>query len=693
MLWLSRVLLVVNSAALSLRNLSPQLDHWRTCTLAAMAISVSRNLAWQNKALLASTLALLSVVYWQGWNVSTLRQLISPSDTKKQGDAPSSNDSTPPPKPVSASNVHMSCRVTPDITDEHGRLYAGEMLKIIDVAAGVAARRHTDLNCVTISLDRVILVREIKSGDLIHIDACINRAWGSSIEAGVRVLLEDPDTGELIYCCHAYLTFVALAPAPTSHSGPPPSLRLGNSTSKSGRPRKKAVVAPILPQTLIEKKRYLFAGRRRVMRTSRPPEDLTALRAVVARMVPAHAKRQWASESGSSQSSSAAGSGRASPRVEQDKRQARELRSLELELLADALEAKDPHVHVDEGNVVRADSQVYGPDAPVVPLADLEVILEKRKRGRRPTWVGLRPDSMPVVSQAKGSTRPSFSPESGTIPRPLASPTAVILSPSDVFRPRKLSRATGDHHSESESDFESGPGRFDMPRMVHMQDTLACAIQIVMPQHANSVGVLFGGQLMEWMERTAVLAAHQVKRDCAWVTAGMDGLLFREAVATGEVLTFRAVVTRVWTSSIEVYVCSHADVRRAPSPEGVQPCPGPASRFTNEAFLTLVALTPTHGHETAAARSGLHLSHDGHLSPVQEDTSESTVLVDDRHPNRRRATTMLPTSASPVRIGVAIIEPSAKAPLVDIVRGAEKRRAERLEMRELLLRVYASTVP
>lgn len=55
------------------------------------------------------------------------------------------------------------------------------MLKIIDVAAGVAARRHTDLNCVTISVDRVILVREIRSGDVIHVDACINRAWGSSI--------------------------------------------------------------------------------------------------------------------------------------------------------------------------------------------------------------------------------------------------------------------------------------------------------------------------------------------------------------------------------------------------------------------------------------------------------------------------------------------------------------------------------
>ncbi|CAE6447287.1 unnamed protein product [Rhizoctonia solani] len=657
-----------------------------------MITSVTNDLVWQNKALLMSTLALLSIAYWQGWNTSTLHQLMSPLAPKgKKTDSPA-KDVPPPPKPVSASSVHMSCRVTPDITDEHGRLYAGEMLKIIDVAAGVAARRHTDLNCVTISLDRVILVREIKSGDLIHVDACINRAWGSSLEAGVRVLLEDMDTGELIYCCHAYLTFVALAPAPSAHSGPPPTLRLGNSTPKPNQPRKKAVVAPIVPHTLIEKKRYLFAGRRRVMRTSRPAEDLTALRKVVSSMVPVHAKRQWASESGSTHSS-APGSGRASPRAEQEKRQARELRSLELELLADALEAQDPHVRVDESDVVRADVEVYGPDAPAVPRADLELILEKRKRGRRPTWVELRPESMPAVpAQSSSWVAPasSFTHESGALPKALTSPNLLILSPSDVFRTRKLSRVMSDHqHDTGGLEPESGSG-FDLPHMMHMEDTLACTIQIVMPQHANSVGVLFGGQLMEWMERTAVLAAHRLKRDCAWVTAGMDGLLFREAVATGEVLTFRAVITRVWTSSIEVYVCSHADVRRPypPAPEGTS-SPSSSSRFTNEAFLTLVALTPTptpgpgpFAPGSPAQGNWTHL-HEGHLTPVLEDASPVKSAEDKR---LHRRSMMVPTTASPVKIGASVIVPSSDETVANIVRGADRRRGERLEMREMLLR-------
>ncbi|CAE6439280.1 unnamed protein product [Rhizoctonia solani] len=394
-------------------------------------------------------------------------------------------------------------------------------------------------------------------------------------------------------------------------------------------------------------------------------------------MIPTHAKRQWASESGSTQSS-APGSGSASPRTEQDKRQARELRSLELELLADALEAQDPHVHVDESDVVRADAEVYGPDAPAVPRADLELILEKRKRGRRPTWVGLRPESMPVVPTQNPnweSLTSNFTHEPGTFPKAPGSPMALTLSPSDVFRPRKLNRATSDHFI---GGLESEPGSgFELPHMMHMEDTLACTIQIVMPQHANSVGVLFGGQLMEWMERTAVLAAHRLKRDCAWVTAG---------------LTFRAVVTRVWTSSIEVYVCSYADVRRPYPPAESR---SSSSRFTNEAFLTLVALTPTLAPGLGPLRAGspgqgnwTHL-HEGHLTPVLEDVSP-VKSAEDRRLHRRSM--MVPTTASPVKIGVSVIVPTNDEIVAKIVRGADKRRAERLELRELLLRVYTHSI-
>jgi len=106
-------------------------------------------------------------------------------------------DSKPGSKLVSDSAVTAMYRITDDMTgrlnscpnnslinrttDEYGRLYAGEMLKIIDVIAGVVSRRHADMGCVTISLDRFILVQELRTGDVIRINASCNRSWGSSL--------------------------------------------------------------------------------------------------------------------------------------------------------------------------------------------------------------------------------------------------------------------------------------------------------------------------------------------------------------------------------------------------------------------------------------------------------------------------------------------------------------------------------
>ena len=65
--------------------------------------------------------------------------------------------------------------------DEHGRMYAGEILKLVDIVAGVASRRHAETGCVTITLDRFILVQEVKVGDLLHLSASVNRAWNTSM--------------------------------------------------------------------------------------------------------------------------------------------------------------------------------------------------------------------------------------------------------------------------------------------------------------------------------------------------------------------------------------------------------------------------------------------------------------------------------------------------------------------------------
>lgn len=39
--------------------------------------------------------------------------------------------------------------------DGHGHVFGGELLKLIDVVAGIAARKHTNKPCVTISVEYV----------------------------------------------------------------------------------------------------------------------------------------------------------------------------------------------------------------------------------------------------------------------------------------------------------------------------------------------------------------------------------------------------------------------------------------------------------------------------------------------------------------------------------------------------------
>lgn len=70
--------------------------------------------------------------------------------------------------------------------------------------------------------------------------------------------------------------------------------------------------------------------------------------------------------------------------------------------------------------------------------------------------------------------------------------------------------------------------------------------------------------------------------------------------------------------------------------------------------------------------------------------NDESVVVEAHEKQSRRMSIMLPTAATPIRIGCAIIEPISEegdeGVLTAVMRGAEKRRVERLETRELLLR-------
>jgi uncharacterized protein (TIGR00369 family) len=91
-----------------------------------------------------------------------------------------------------------------------GNVHGGVIMKLIDTAAGVVAIRHTKMNVVTASIDRLDFHTPIFRGDLVTLKASINLVGRTSMEIGVRVEAEDLISGKSRYAASAYLTYVAL---------------------------------------------------------------------------------------------------------------------------------------------------------------------------------------------------------------------------------------------------------------------------------------------------------------------------------------------------------------------------------------------------------------------------------------------------------------------------------------------------
>ena len=95
-------------------------------------------------------------------------------------------------------------------TNNAGFVHGGTVLKLCDEAAGLAAIRHSRSRVVTGGVDRMTFLEPVELGDLVTFKASVNAAWRTSMEVGVRVEAERPETGERRHTSSAYLTLVAV---------------------------------------------------------------------------------------------------------------------------------------------------------------------------------------------------------------------------------------------------------------------------------------------------------------------------------------------------------------------------------------------------------------------------------------------------------------------------------------------------
>jgi acyl-CoA hydrolase len=143
----------------------------------------------------------------------------------------------------SASAVETTHLVLPGDTNAHGTAFGGRIMQWMDIAAGIAAERHSASGVVTAAVDEMVFERPIRMGDIVVVKSCVNYTGRSSMEVGVRVEREERGTRHREHALSAYFTFVSV-----------------------GRDGKPQPVPPVQPQTEIERRRYAAAEKRRQLR-------------------------------------------------------------------------------------------------------------------------------------------------------------------------------------------------------------------------------------------------------------------------------------------------------------------------------------------------------------------------------------------------------------------------------------------
>src|SRR6202171_62551 len=145
-------------------------------------------------------------------------------------------------KPVSASKSEMAEVVLPAQTNALGKLLGGHVMHLVDIAAAMAADRHSNSYVVTASVDYIDFRNPVNLGEIVTLTSQVNRVFQTSMEVGVEVYSENVLTGERKHTTTAYVTFVAI----DEHT------------------RKPKTVAPLIVRTWEEKRRFEEAeeGRR-----------------------------------------------------------------------------------------------------------------------------------------------------------------------------------------------------------------------------------------------------------------------------------------------------------------------------------------------------------------------------------------------------------------------------------------------
>src|SRR5271166_6516794 len=149
------------------------------------------------------------------------------------------------PRPVRDSQSEMTEIVLPNDANPLVALLGGRLMHWIDLAGAMAAHRHSRSYVVTASVDHIDFLVPVRVGDLVILRSSVNRVFQTSMEVGVKVFVENYIADTSQHVASAHLTFVGIDSA-----------------------GKRLKIAPVIPETEEQQRRYDDAGRRREIRRS-----------------------------------------------------------------------------------------------------------------------------------------------------------------------------------------------------------------------------------------------------------------------------------------------------------------------------------------------------------------------------------------------------------------------------------------
>lgn len=165
------------------------------------------------------------------------------------------------PKTPAESRAIKTEIVLPNDTNVLNNLRGGRLLHWIDIAAAIAAHRHSNRVVVTAAVNNVAFDEPIRLGDIVTFEAELSRAFTSSMEVFVDVYVENESASSRKLTNSAIYTFVAV--------------------DQRGRPIE---VPQLLPETEKQKERYAGALRRRqlslILSGKMKPDEATELKAL-----------------------------------------------------------------------------------------------------------------------------------------------------------------------------------------------------------------------------------------------------------------------------------------------------------------------------------------------------------------------------------------------------------------------------